>query len=143
MEESRKKMIKISIIVVCLALAAIVFTMHSKRGPRGLASIPRGDIVWIKCKNPQCGAEYQMSKREFLELVEERVANMAGSPASAPPVACKECRELSARRAVKCEKCGHVFFYGANRNDFPDRCPECGYSKRENMRREQTARQDE
>jgi len=138
MEESRKKMIKIGTIVVCLALATVVFIKHSKRGPRGLTSIPRGDVVWVKCSNPQCGAVYQMNKREFLEKVEERSAG--GSPATAPLVTCKECQELSARWAVKCEKCGVVFFYGANRNDFPDRCPECGYSKRENMRRQQTAR---
>jgi len=138
MKESRKMMIKIGTIVVCLALAAVVFTKHSKRGPRGLTSIPRGDVVLVKCGNPQCGAEYQMNKREFLEKVEERSAG--GSPPTAPPVACKECGELSARRAVKCEKCGVVFFYGANRNDFPDRCPECGYSERENMRRQQTSR---
>jgi len=108
MEESRKKMIKIDTIVVCLALATVVFIKHSKRGHRGLTSIPRGDVVWVKCSNPQCGAVYQMNKREFLEKVEERSAG--GSPATAPLVTCKECQELSARWAVKCEKCGVVFF---------------------------------
>ncbi|MHC4165469.1 MAG: hypothetical protein ACYSWQ_00765 [Planctomycetota bacterium] len=136
MKESRKKLIKIVTIVVCLALAGIALLKHFKGGPRGLASIPRGDVVWVKCGDSQCGAEYQMNRREFLEKVEERSAG--GSPGSAPPVACKECQKLSARRAVKCEKCGHMFFYGANRNDFPDRCPECGHSERESRRKGQT-----
>jgi hypothetical protein len=135
MEESKKKLLKISTIVVCLVLAVVVFTKNSRRGPRGLTSIPRGDVVWVKCSNPQCGAEYQMNKREFLEKVEERSAG--GSPGSAPPIACKQCRQLSARRAVKCEKCRHIFFYTPSRNDFPDRCPKCGHSEREARRKEQ------
>jgi len=124
MEESRKNVIKIGAIVLCLlaTIVIVVIRMNSKRGPRGLDSIPPGDIVLIKCENKQCEAVYQMNKKEYYTLVDEVAARMPNTPESPPPVACKECQEASARRAVKCTECGHVFYY----DEKLDRCPECG-----------------
>jgi hypothetical protein len=128
MEKSRKNLIKIGAIVLCLlaAIVVLVLQMNSKQAHRGLDSIPSGDIVLIKCGNEQCGAVYQMNKKEYYTLVDEVAARMLNTPESPPPVACKECQEASARKAVKCTECGHVFFYGEKPNDYPDRCPKCG-----------------
>jgi hypothetical protein len=124
MEESRKNIIKIGAIVLCLlaTIVIVVIRMNPKRGPRGLDSIPPGDIVLIKCENKQCEAVYQMNKKEYYTLVDEVSDRMLNTPASLPPVACKECQEVSARRAVKCTECRHVFHY----DEKLDRCPECG-----------------
>ena len=128
MEESRKNLIKIGTIVLCLlaTIVIVVIWMNSKRGPHGLDSIPPGDIVLIKCENKQCEAVYQMNKKEYYTLVDEVASRMLNTPTSPPPVACKECQEASARKAVKCTECGYVFFYGEKPNDYPDRCPKCG-----------------
>ncbi len=126
MEESLKKVIKLGAIVLCLLAAIVVLLMSPKRGSRGLESVPSGDIVLIKCENAQCEAVYQTSKREYYALVDEVASLMPNTPTSPPPVACKECQEASARKAVKCTECGHVFFPGEKSNDGPDRCPACG-----------------
>ncbi len=128
MEENRKNIIKIGAIVLCLlaTIVIVVIRMNPKRGSRGLDSIPPGDIVLIKCENKQCEAVYKMNKKEYYTLVDEVAARMPNTPESPLPVACKECQEASARKAVKCTECGHVFFYGEKPNDYPDRCPKCG-----------------
>ena len=131
MEHNRKKTAMICIIVGCLALAGFI-TYRNSRGPRtGVTSIKRGELIWVKCNNPNCGAEYQMDKRDFYEYVEKHMGPM---DLVEPPLICKECGEKSAYKAVKCEKCRHTFFYGSIRNDFTDRCPKCRYSKDEHDR---------
>ena len=53
------------------------------------------------------------------------------------PVTCKKCGKESILKAVKCEKCQAVFFYVfGNVEDYADRCPECGFSKSEDERKE-------
>ena len=139
MEHSRKKIAMICVIVGCSALAGIV-TYRNSRGRRtGVTSLKRGELVWVKCNNPNCGAEYQIDKRDFYEYVEEHSNPM---DLVEPPLVCKECGEESVYRAVKCEKCGHTFFYGSVRNDFADRCPKCGYSKDEHDRQTMAKRGD-
>lgn len=92
------------------------------------------EMIWVKCKNPDCGAEYQMGKREYFRYLQKNM-----DPAKfmqTPALPCNECGQESIYRAVKCAKCGKVFFYGAaGRGDFADRCSECGYSKTEDLRR--------
>jgi hypothetical protein len=120
------KLIKIGAIAFCLVAAVVVIGMNSRRSPRVLDSVPPGDIVLVKCANEQCEAVNQMNKREYYTLVDEISARMPITPASPPPVACKECQEVSAHKAVKCTECGHVFIRGEKPNDGPGRCPICG-----------------
>jgi hypothetical protein len=43
---------------------------------------------------------------------------------------CTKCGRQSARRAIKCEDCGEVFLYNANRRgNYGDQCPRCRCSK--------------
>ena len=124
MEDSKKKTMMIGIVVVCL-VAAVAITLSRTSKKTGLAAIERGSTVWVKCTNPDCEAEYQTDKKEFYKEVKK-----------AGPITCKECGEPTLVRAVKCEKCGVVFPYGAvGPGDFGDRCPECGYSKVEEGRK--------
>lgn len=97
----------------------------------GLESI---EMLWVKCNNPDCEAEYQTSKRGYFEYAQKHIDPMA---MVAPPAVCKKCGKESIYRAEKCGNpdCGLVFFRGTVPNDFADRCPECGYSETEEIRK--------
>ena len=131
MEESKKKPIMIGVIIVCLAVAGII-TYSRSGGGDSIDSIPDEEMVWVKCNNPACKAEYQMSKKAYYKNIAE-IANVM-SP-TAPPLVCEKCGENSVFLAEKCPKCGVVFFSNAaGPNDFSDRCPECGFSATEDSR---------
>ena len=101
---------------------------------RGIDSIPETELIWVKCKNPDCKAAYQMGKRAYFKYIEKHADPM--SP-TAPPMVCEKCGEQSVFRAEKCMNpdCGHVFLRGTVPNDFPDRCPKCGRSEIEEIRK--------
>lgn len=127
MEASAKKPILIGVIVVCLVSAGLI-TYLTNRPTGGLDALA-GTTLWVKCANEKCGASYEMDRKDyFLELQEEARTNVdAPRPL---PLTCKECGQKSLFQAVKCEKCGEVFFEGAAGDDAPiDECPKCGYSE--------------
>jgi len=143
MEDSMKKPIMIVVIVVCLGVAGLVlFSGGGSDG--GVGSIPEGDVMWVKCNNKACNAEYEMSKREYYKELE---ANVNPNPmATGPtPITCKECGKKSLFAAVKCQNpdCGVVFIEGsAGPDDYSDRCPKCGQSAvEERMKRRQAGGQ--
>jgi len=135
MEESKKKKILIGVIVVCLVAACVIF-WRTRSGAEigGAASLKRGKLIWVKCNNPDCGAEYQIDRKDYFQQIEEKQQSHAASLV-APPLECKECGKASLYRAVKCEKCGKIFFFESVPNDYGDRCPNCGYSKIEEDRK--------
>jgi len=129
MEEGKKKAIMIAVVVACLVVA-VAITISTRSGGGGLESIPAGEMTWVKCGNPDCEAEYRMSKRDYLAYIQEHQKGL-----NEPPMVCQKCGEESVYRAEKCEKCGIVFFRNSVRDDLPDRCPECGFSKLEDQRK--------
>jgi phage FluMu protein Com len=73
-----------------------------------------------------------MSPKEYSDLVyknDPRAVMMYG----AQPLKCPKCGENSVFAAIKCEKCGKVFFPGTVEGQFDDKCTGCGYSKKEEM----------
>ncbi len=131
MEEGKKKMIMIGVIVVCI-VAAIIITIVTRSSDQGtIDSIKRGEAMfWIKCRNPQCENTWQMDKKDYFEYVEKNRIGM-----TVPGVVCPKCGEESGYRAEKCEKCGFIFERGSVPNDKPDRCPKCGFSAMEDLRK--------
>jgi len=129
MEESKRRPLMIAIIVVCVVVAAaITFTRGSKSsGTKRFA----GKEQWMKCINPDCGAEYTMDMKKYLDWKQENVSIASQGTIG---MVCGECEDEKAFGAVKCEKCEHVFFKGAAGADFSDTCPECDYSKRKDTR---------
>jgi predicted RNA-binding Zn-ribbon protein involved in translation (DUF1610 family) len=140
MEESKKKAIMIAVIVVCLTLAGAI-TYITKTGSSGtVESLKRGQLTWLKCRNPDCEHEYQMDLKDYFIYVRDHQEPMS---LVAPAIVCPNCGEKGVYKAGKCEKCGLVFETGSVPLDFEDRCPECGYSKTEASRKESRARRDE
>lgn len=131
MEESRKKMLSILAIVLCLAAAAVIASMNiKKKDPLP----PEGqELYWIKCRNPECEHEWQMDKRHYFEYLKKNQDPMSMLP---PAIVCPKCAEQSGYRAEKCQQCGLVFERGSVPNDFPDRCPDCSFSNTEQKRKQ-------
>ncbi len=136
MERSRKNLIMVGVIVVCIVMiVAIIYGTRLRRSGT-IDDIPEGEMTWVKCANKDCGAEYQIGKKAYLKYVKEKLDHMV---MSTPPLICKKCGKPSVYRAEKCRKCGKVFFRGIVRNDFADRCPDCGYSETEAIRKQKAA----
>ena len=130
MQENKKKLFMIGVIVVSLTLSGIVF-LSVRDKSHGIESIGADERLLVKCSNPDCDTDYEMSKRDYFEFLKE---NMSPLSAATPPLACEQCGEESIYRAVRCEDCEVVFFYGEIQGDFKDRCPECDFSKIESLR---------
>ncbi|MCH8119146.1 MAG: hypothetical protein IIC00_05390, partial [Planctomycetes bacterium] len=103
---------------------------------RGIDGISDEEMIWVKCNNPNCKAEYQTGLKAYHKYMLEHADVMA---LTAPPLICKECSESSAYRAEKCENpdCRIVFIQGSSGPaDFSDRCPKCGRSETEEIRKQ-------
>jgi predicted RNA-binding Zn-ribbon protein involved in translation (DUF1610 family) len=139
MEDSKKKPIMIGVVVACLVLAGIITYATRSKEAGGIASIKRGKMTWLKCRNPDCEHEYQMDLKDYFIYMKEHQDPMS---LAVPAIVCPECGEESVYRAEKCEKCGLTFEMGTVPNDFADKCPECKYSKIEESRKKAKARKD-
>jgi len=119
----KKKLIMIAVIVVCLGLAAaITFTKSSDKS--GIETIDSSKVMWVKCNNPSCGAEYQMPAREYYEEMKK-----FKNPMEVPALICKKCKQESVYQADKCKNCGKLFFRSRPKpGELPDRCTYCGHS---------------
>jgi len=146
MTSDKKKVAMLVIIVVCFALAGgitIYRDFKKKSVASGIETINPKEMIWVKCDNAECEAEYQTGKRDYFEYLEahrptaEQFVAMMTDPniKTATPLLCKECGQKSVYRAEKCDKCGLVFFRGTIRHDFADRCPGCGHSTTEEKRK--------
>jgi predicted RNA-binding Zn-ribbon protein involved in translation (DUF1610 family) len=131
MEEGKKKMIMIGVIVACIAAAVIItVATHSKRSEGGIESIEPGTMYWLKCRNPKCENTWQMDKKDYFEYIEKHRMGM-----TAPGVVCPKCGEEKGYRAEKCEKCEFIFERSSVPNAPADKCPKCGYSASEELRK--------
>jgi uncharacterized OB-fold protein len=131
MEEGKKKIIMIIVILVCI-VAAIIITVatHSGSSAGGIESIPTGTMVWLKCRNPQCENTWQMDRRDYYDFIDKHREGFV-----VPGIVCPKCGQAQGYIAEKCEKCGFVFEKGTAPNDYTDRCPKCGYSAQEELRK--------
>ena len=139
MEDSRKKPIMIAVIVVCLGVAGAVTYLRSGGSGGGIESIPDAVKTWVKCNNPECKTEYEMSEKEYFKEIQQRLNPAA--MLSTPALVCQKCGKQSVFKAYKCgnPSCNTVFFANSVPNDFPDRCPVCKRSETEEIRKARKA----
>lgn len=133
MDEGMRNKVMIGVVVVALGVAGVI-AARSLGGNSGGATL-KGDL-WLKCSNESCQAEYEISKKEYAEIVRNIQSPGMMMPGAAMAVPCQECGQETAYRAFKCEKCGTIAYMGGVPNDFMDRCPECGYSATEEQRKQ-------
>jgi len=139
MDDSKKKPIMIAVIVVCLGVAGAIAYLQSGGSEGGIESLPDDVMTWVKCRNPDCKAEYQMSEKEYLKEMQKRINPAAMM--STPALICQKCNKPSVYQAYKCgnPSCNTVFFANSVPNDFPDRCPACKRSETEEIRKARKA----
>ena len=140
MEDSKKKPVMIGVIVVCIIVAGLITLARRGGGDGGgINDIPEGKMTWVKCSNPSCNAEYEMSEKQYVKDMQERFNPMSRTQT---PLICEKCAKESLFQAVKCANpsCGIVFIKGiAGPGDHPDRCPKCKQSETEEIRRNRLA----
>jgi flagellar basal body-associated protein FliL len=88
MEEGKKKIVMIVIIVACLVAAGII-TYTTRFGSMGTA--PRAITIQLKCSNPDCGHEWQMDMEDYTAYVREH----EGPTRERPAIACPKCGKKS------------------------------------------------
>ena len=132
MDEDKKKKVMLGLIIVCLVLA-IGITAVTNMGGSGGGGSRSNEPVQMLCMNEECGADFEMSAEEYREQMMQG-GMMGPGPMAQTPIECPECGMRSAFRAVKCKECGTIFMQDYTSGDFPDRCPECGYSDIEDRR---------
>jgi len=128
MEENAKKTLLIVVAVACIAIAGII--MHKTMGGGTTTGQPAGKM-WVKCNNPKCGNEYEISAQEYSAFVMNNGGPRQFMTNGDVPMKCPKCGEESAFKAQKCEKCGKIFFPGTVEGKATDTCPGCGYSPSE------------
>jgi rubredoxin len=132
MPDNMKKPILILVVLVCLASAGAV-TLVTRSKKDGIPKSFAKEMTWVKCRNPACNTEYQITKKEYFVYVER---NQDWQAAGAPALICEKCGEPSIYRAVKCKSCGLVFEMGSVPLDFQDRCPKCKFSMLEHDKKQ-------
>jgi len=130
MDDDTKKKVLIGVVIGCIILAVVVFLITRSDGGGDIKEVK--GLIWMKCRNPECEAEYQIDRQEYYEFVQTHLKPMA---LDQPPMTCEKCGEPSAYAATKCPKCGTVFETGSVPNAFPDKCPKCGYSETEKLQK--------
>lgn len=121
MDEDRRKVVMIVIIVLCLGLA-VGITFWNRRGRPGQTTA--SENVTLMCTD--CGNVFEMNGAEFRAIMRE------ADPGTTTMFVCPKCGKRAAVRAEKCPKCGKVFIPDT-RAEYPDKCPECGYSRLEEL----------
>jgi predicted Zn-ribbon and HTH transcriptional regulator len=136
MEEGMKKTVMLGVVIACLAIAGVVTYSRYSGGEGGIDSIAEEDMIWVKCNNPACKAEYQVGMKGYFQYIQENVNPLAQTT---PALVCEKCGEHSVYRAEKCPNCGLIFLRNSVPGDHPDRCPKCKYSETEESRKRRRA----
>ena len=126
MDDSKKKMIMLGAVIICLIGAVVMF---SKSRSSNVKAIGGSKDVAFKCTAEDCGSEFTMSLSEYNKLTKKQFPG--GMPMGGAQVVaeCPVCKEKIAIPAIKCTKCGKIFFSNTVEGDYPDICPECGFSR--------------
>ena len=132
----------VGIIVVCLGLAVLILYKFGTASGGSDLDVFEGELIWVKCANPDCRQTYQMDKKKYFEQVKKQ-ARQSSTSIGLTLIVCEKCGKRKLFEVVKCgnQDCGFIFNKGsAGAMDFTDRCPKCKYSQTEKDREEAAAR---
>ena len=129
MDDDKKRIVMIVLIVGCLALAGGITFYQFSGGGTGYAS---NETIYLKCLNKSCGEIKETTSKELYEGINSEQY----SPMQVGPMRfdCPKCGKRSMFIAEKCSKCETVFVPNPRATrDYPDRCPnpDCKYSAME------------
>jgi len=96
-----KNRVYIAIIVVSVALVGFIFYLTHSASFGGIESLKRGELIGVKCNNPDCSEAYQIDKKDYFLQIEERIRIHTMS-LQTPPLVCEKCGRESVFRAEKC-----------------------------------------
>ncbi len=119
--------LKIVIVVVCVVLVVVFIAFRQPANGGGLDSL-KGQSVHTKCV--QCGDAAKTDAREYFA----KVADKTTSQNAQPLLTCDKCGKDGVTEAMECEKCSNIFIPKDKFGDYNDKCPQCGFSKRESLR---------
>ncbi len=131
MDEDKKKVFMIVLILVLFAVAGAIFWLTSGGRSGGVAA--GSTETWMKCNDAGCGHEFQITYADYNKFLQEQ--KIPPGLMASPPMKCPKCSKDSCYIAEKCGKCGKIFFRGtAPGAKYPDTCPGCGYSEMQERR---------
>ena len=130
-KESKKKL---AVIVFCFSLAIILFYFFVIKGGSSSDSFKEPGVYYMICNSPKCAETFELTAEEYRAIDDNAPAGV-GMMSLNPPSAliCSACKQQSLFRAIKCEECGVFFLPNFMTDDYSDRCPDCGYSKMEDI----------
>ena len=89
MEEGKKKVIMIVVIVVCFATAGIIY--YKTHRSESIEAESGAVMVQLKCSDPNCGHEWQMAMEDYAAYIKEH----EGPTRERPAIACPKCDKKS------------------------------------------------
>lgn len=130
MDDSTREKVKLGLVIGCFTLAMVIFGANFIGKGGGGGGSKKGDLDML-CIDESCNAEYIISLKEFQEKM-SKIPPQVMMGGGMIAFACPECNQETGYRAIKCEECEYVFLSGDAGDDrYPDRCPECDYSRRD------------
>jgi ribosomal protein L40E len=115
-------------LIVALICISLLLTITGYRLLGGKGDFDPHQKIWMICDSGQCGEQFQITAQEYSDFVTKN-ENPMGMPSS-KGYTCPKCGISSGFAAEQCVKCEHLFLRGASGPAaFPDKCPQCGYSK--------------
>ena len=136
MNKNTKTLIAITAAVIIIVICIAVFSGKDQpAGESGTASVSISGVPML-CLNDACNAAFEMDTEKF----RSEVTNLLSDPAGGQPqinltFTCPKCSRQTAQAATKCAKCENIFVPAYKTSeDFPDKCPKCGYSEIEHRK---------
>ena len=141
MNKNMKTLIAITAVVIIIVICIAVFTgkdQSESAGPATESGIPSVSITGVPmlCLNDACNAEFGMETEQFRSELTRQFSDPSGgqSPTNLT-FTCPKCSQQTAQTATRCVKCEKIFIPAYKPSDeFPDKCPGCGYSEIEHRK---------
>lgn len=131
MKAERLRLLLAAVVTAALVVMCVLIFMNEASRSQ-LQFKPIAGSTWLKCRDPNCAAQYQIPLQQYHDFVEEYADPTV---LAVPEMVCKKCGRKTIHRAFKCANCDLISFLGSIRSDFEDRCPSCGYSQKQHDRR--------